>query len=347
MPRSAVRTVLGSLTRSTVLAGAIVLALTGCGTSTTAGTPSMPGAAIGAGSDLGTDLPTDPGTDLGTDLPGAGSGGASDQVPTAELDMQIRLANLWLPAGATGGQAIDVWVGSPEYGGTKLMTVDYGTASEFVAMRIPDPQGQGQVDKNTSWTISYYPAGKTATDDMLMQAGGTSSPGQKLTLLAGPVDADSTGLTLQQFADDAGSDPQEGNWSGPSIAVPTDGTAAVMINAMALQYTGTDGDMPGYIASAADGCLDYIDPLTGELHDDPYTDNLVGGTQGLTYFLQPGGDLRLHLTDPDAQTPVRDECAAAPTLDAGDTGLAANGRAFGFMYGTDPAAPKMLLLPVG
>lgn len=336
----------------------VFLLLVGCGS--TAGVASLPGSA-GSGGTGGSSTDgsgtgggdtaggSATGDTTGGDTPGgSGSGGTSDLHPTRALNMQIRVVNLWIPTGAQQGGAIDVWVGSPQFGGKKLKTVEYGTVSEFFPPETDAPLGSGPADGHEDYRLTFYPVGKTGDDDELITQNGTSSPGAKVTYLTMPADPDGRGLTLQSFLDDPGSEPTPaGSLDDPVLQIPA-GKAVLSLTAAPMQYRGADPkNGPSYVAASVGGqCLQYLDRETGKVHEDPNVVETLGGTYSLAYVVDPGAKVRVNQF-PDDQTSAADTCAGKPTLDGIDPGIAAGQRAYGFVYGIDEQQVKILVVPVG
>lgn len=73
-----------------------------------------------------------------------GSAGGDDQNRTVALNMSVRVVNLFVPKGSQQGSAVEVWVGSPQYGGKKLQTVPYGQVSQFFAPEVSDRSARGR-----------------------------------------------------------------------------------------------------------------------------------------------------------------------------------------------------------
>ncbi|GGM17762.1 hypothetical protein [Nakamurella endophytica] len=318
------------------------LAVTGCGGS---GGPALPAAAdAGPGADLGAGPAGDGDgfTEFGGDPTGTSS------LRTVPLDMQIRLVNLWTPAGGHTGRAVDVWVGSPRYGGKRLATVPYGTAGAFFAPEVLDPQGQGGSGPHVPWTVAFYASGGTSDDDLLMTQGETSAPGQRLTFLALPPDPGGRGMSLQVFADRIGSDPSGGGWDRPDVPTPPAGAAVLVLNAAATQHSGPgSGTGPTYRPGVDGRCLPALDPDTGEPADLDGGAALLGGTSSLAYAVPAGATVRLHRTDDRPDTGPDEQCGGGAVGAPVDPGPAAGSRAYGFVHGDDPAAPHVLLVPAG
>ena len=336
-----------------VLAGG--LALTACsGSGLTGGI--INGAPVVQGSDSGADtgvgLPTD-----GTD-PGFGdtdSDTTEAQQKFVPIDMQVRVVNLWSPAGSGKGGDIDVWSANPRYGGKKLITVKYGTASKFFAPQVQDSPGQGS-DPNAEkvdYQLQYYAAGKTDQGNDLMETTPTSSPKLKQTIVLTPNDPQNpnNGATMQTFTDDYGTAGRADNGFPDLLPKPKAGTAEFMINATATEYfkTSDDSSNPAFFAASGGKCNDnYFDNDTGKLHTDPNIGQLVGGTGSTTYVLKPNTTVDL-VKQPGGSIEVsQDEvCAMKPSISGIDPKLGDGDRAYGFVYGSDVKSLKILILPLG
>ena len=302
----------------------------------------------GTGSDSGPDSSIDTGS----------GGGAYDKSRTVKLDVQLRVVNTYRAPKAADGSSIDVWAGSPINGGRKLATVAYGQVSPYFAAEIPDPYGQGVTDPATaSYTMSFYPAGSTADADLLIQQGENASPGQKLTMVIGPVDptdTDAKGGTARVLADDVGSSPKSSGFPDVTLPKIPAGQAALLLDADALQgRTGSGSTSQGLSPSTTDGkCLPYFETdnvgldYTGKVHDmGSSTVDLFGGTQYLVYEVAPGESVRVNQLK-DNQT-VTDACADKPVFGPFDPQLGAGQGKYAFLYGADLKNAKVVVVPVG
>ena len=278
--------------------------------------------------------------------PADSASGSYDAARTVALPMSVRVVNLYLPKGSDTPTPIEVWTGAPANGGKKLATVPYGQAGAYFAPEVADPMGQGASGPNTDYSLSFYATGHTGADDELISQGEKSAPGEKLTMVATPGDADSKGLTLQVVTDDLGSAPQGSGFTTVSLPPPPEGKALLSINATALQYRKGGSDLSLTPSTTAGKCLAYLDPDTGKLHDmGADTMNLVGGTTSLAYPMGPATSFRLNsLKD---QESVADACADAPVAGPFDPGLSAGQHAYGFLYGPNLSSAKFLVVPVG
>ncbi len=290
-------------------------------------------------------LPSDDGV-----LPSGTGGGSAggDQNRTVALNMSVRVVNLFIPKGSQQGSAVEVWVGSPQYGGKKLQTVPYGQVSQFFAPEVTDSLGQGQTDSHPDYTLSFYAAGTSATSQELIDQGENASPGQKLTMVIAPGEPSSDGASLQVFADDLGSDPAGGGFHTLSVPAPPSGSAVLLLGALALAHRGADPTSPDSLTpSTVDGkCIQYIESDTGKVHDPKSdTTDLVGGTESLAYVVQPGTQIRVNVVK-DQQS-VTQACSSAPIVGPSDPKLAAGQRAYGFVYGSDLKTAKLLVVPNG
>ncbi|RIJ67806.1 hypothetical protein D1871_22870 [Nakamurella silvestris] len=283
-------------------------------------------------------------SELGLGTGGPGATGGYDQSRTIPLDMTVRVVNLYVPQGSTEGAPIEVWTGSPEYGGHRLVTVDYGTVSDFFAPEIADPFGDVVLEKNNDYSLGYYPVGATTSDQALITKSETSSPGAKLTVLALPGDPDGQGMSMQTWADEVGSAPEAGNWNG-TLPTPPAGSGLAIVNAAATQYLGSDGSAPGYVGAAQDGtCLQYYDTDTGKIHTDEFTDSLVGGTQSLTFVVTPGQ--KISLVPYQEQGTHQDNCAGKSAFAPLDPAVGAGGAAYLFVHGTSATELTALVVPL-
>lgn len=311
-------------------AGVLAIGLTACGGSSTTTTPSS-----------STSTPAGPASsDAVSDTPSPTSASADDSEWLA-LDMKVRVVNLWHPGDSATGQAIDVYAETAQ-DGKKLMTVAPGTASELV---VPVMKKLFAGEGEKTFNLSFYPEGKTVRDDELIYQGETSASGLVLTYVLLPPSPDGDGgSSIQVFADETGSST---DWSSMLVGTPPAGKAALMLNATALQYAGKEPtDYPTYLASTTAGkCIGYLDG-DGTEHTDTSTFSLIGGTSGMTVVLDPGEQFRINKTGSTSEG-VDKVCASKPVVPATDPGLSAGGRAYGFLWGPDPSAPDLLLVPIG
>ncbi|GAA1751931.1 hypothetical protein GCM10009810_10140 [Nostocoides vanveenii] len=315
--------------RRVAAAAALAIGLTACGGSSTS--PSS-GAASTAQSPPSSDAASEASSPTAT---------SADESEWLALDMKVRVVNLWHPVDSTTGGAVDVYSEIAQ-DGKKLMTVAPGTVSELVVPYMKKlVAGEGE----KTFNLSFYPEGKTVRDDELIYQGETSASGLVLTYVLLPPSPDSDGgSSIQVFADETGSST---DWSTSLVGTPPAGKAALMLNATALQYAGKDpNDYPTYLASTTAGkCIGYLDG-DGTEHTDTSSFSLIGGTSGMTVVLDQGEQIRINKTGPTSEG-VDKVCASKPVVPATDTGLTAGRRAYGFLYGTDPSAPQLLLVPIG
>lgn len=333
---------------SLALALAAGLLVTACGS--TAGTP-VPIRAADASASQSEDAV--PGLSVGGTAP-SDPGGIVDQNRTVALKMLVRVANTYIPDGSQTGAPIEVWAGAPDLGGKKLMTVPYGSVSEYFAPEITDPLGQGVTDERAPYTLGFYPIGAKSSDDLLIDQGEDASPGQKLTMVVGPNSPGSKGASIGVAADDIGSSPKQGGFTFVSIPKPPAGQAVLQLDAAALQdRPGMTDSAGGLTPSTTSGtCLPYFDldsagmQPTSTLHDmSSDTVSLFGGTQSLDYVTKPGVQIRVNQVKDQQSVP--DACKDTPVFGPIDPKLAAGGRAYGIMYGPSLSKAEMLIIPVG
>lgn len=318
------------------LAVLLCLGATACQDQAAAPASAPTAAASGSDVDSGS-TPTDP---SGLVDP-ISTGNASGSEQGTPIDMKVRVANVYAAKGAEAGQPIDVWAGDPGSGnGRKLLTVPYGQVSDFFAPVVFD---QGTAAEHDQYTLTMVPSGKSGSGDVLMQQQESSSPGQQLTMILGPGDADSRGGSLQVFADELGSAPDGSGFTSSAIPSAAASQAVIKLNALGVHTADSSG--PSFVLASADGqCLSYIEPDTGQLHDPKSdTTTLVGGSSTLSYLIQPGQQARVHLVGD--QQAVSEACHGQPVATA-DPQLAAGKGAYGFLFGATAAAAKLLLVPI-
>lgn len=317
----------------TALAGAALL-LTACGS--------------GSGLTSPVALPTadSPAVTSQTEVAVTGGSGPTSPLPTVALPMGVRVVNLFLPNGSDLPTPIEVWTGPPAYGGKKLATVPYGTASAYFAPEIGAPAGEAAPDPHADYSLTFYASGRTGTDDELMTHGEKAANGQKLTMVATPGDPDAIGMSLQVEADDVGSAPGGSGFTTASLPPPPAGTALLSLSATALQYR-TDGADVSLTPSTTDGtCIPYLEPATGKVHDmNSSTMEMIGGTGGHDYPMAPGSSFRLNQLEDQQGT--AQACADAPAAGPFDPGLSAGERAYAYLYGPGLTSAKLLVVPVG
>lgn len=125
-----------------VLAAGLVL--TACGSSSTGvPAPSVPAASSVASSDDAESIPGDDGS--------SGAGDTSDQNAMSPVDAMVRIVNTYVTLKGQKPTAIDVWAGTPASGGKKLVTVPYGTVSDYFAPLTQDPS------QSQRFTLTFYP----------------------------------------------------------------------------------------------------------------------------------------------------------------------------------------------
>lgn len=315
---------------------ALAVVLTGCGgssTTTSSTTDQM--------SPQASDSQTMPDTSTTDDDTQTDS--SDEWVP---LDMKVRVVNLWYPSDSTTSGSIDVYneFARPGFGAKKLVTVAPGTATEFFA---PEAKKLFLDQGSKDFKLTFYPEGKNLDADQLMSQNEDWASGLVLTyvITAASKDSGSTGASVQVFADAPGSSTA---WETGAPWAPPAGKATLLLMATALQYAGADPNIgPAYLASTTAGkCINFMDSADGTMHDeDSSSFGLISGTGGMTIVLDPGEQIRINKAPPTSS--VKEACASKPVIPAMDPGLAAGGRAYGFLWGSDPDAPKLMILPAG
>ena len=287
-----------------------------------------------------------------TDTGSAGGNGQYDESRTVALNMKVRVVNLFIPAGADTGSPIDVWNGDPKYGGKKLKTVPYGQVSDYFAPEVPDTMGQGVTDEHLPYTLTFYLPGKIADGDSLGRDGEDSSPGQQLTLVLTPGDKGTNNSYRYTFTDDLGT-AKDSSFTRLSVPTPPRGKAVLFLGATALLERGASpGDDPGLAPTSGGKCVNYFESSdigttdAPKLHDPAsYTMSLLGGTSTYGYVLDPGASFAV--SQVQEQQSAEDACATTPAVGPFDPKLAAGARAYGFLYGPNLKAAKLLVVPTG
>lgn len=284
----------------------VVLVAAACGGST--GSAGTPAPTIGApGGSL----------DPGTSAVGGTGGPGQDLTPSGA---RWRIANFYRDA-AGRPTDIDVYGDFNAQAGPLLKTVRYGTLSEFF-----DP---GRLDDQGDANLSFYPAGRTGTDDQIGSQTATLKGDEVVTMaIATGENTSQNGTALGRWKTF-----YENGQDFPLPTAPTSGDAVLMADGVALAafpnttetfaFLGVDGTCLPSVEGGPDGGGQPLAPHSQQSYIYP------AGSHNVT----------VHLANAD--------CGAKSPYPAIPVALSAGERAWLFFYSPDDGQLQTLLVPVG
>jgi hypothetical protein len=281
-------------------------------------------AACGSGS-TPTTAPTIPGSTAASSfvvptLPPASTGGGGLGNNLKPSGAKMRIANLYTPATGTP-PALDVYGGFNAQAGPLLVTVPYGTISDWF-----DP---GVLGDNGDASLSWYPQGKTGPDDSIGTQTETLKGGEVITMFIGAGDADNktqSGLQNSRwkvFFEKATDFP---------LPSPIAGKAVLMADGLAL------GAVPGtsetFLYVSVDGtCLPDVEG-TSDNTAQPF------GPQSQQNYVAPAGSKDAYIEVPGENGAP--DCTSKGTLTPIHYDVAAGERAWLMFYSPDGKTLKVL-----
>ena len=258
--------------RAMVLAAVFVASCGGAGGAATNQPVASPGQPSDAAAPTGTGVAA-----VATDVPASAAGNGQPGSIRAS-GARIRVVNLY--NGAAALSAIDVY-GNYQAIGAPLMSVPYGTASDWF-----DP---GILDDQRNAEVTFFPAGKHTPDDLLVDQSETLRGTERITMILGTGDnkkADGTsyGQLEVQF---------ENSTMNP-LPTPHSNQSLVEVDPLSLAgWPGAGGSAPsGYMyLSTGSGCLKTV----GNEGDDTVGVQPLSAHRGSARFSIPAGAQKLSL----------------------------------------------------
>jgi hypothetical protein len=296
----------------------VVLIAAACGGGSTATTaPTLggqPSAAPGQSAAPSLVIPT---------LPPVGGGGGGPALKPSGAKM--RIANLYTPATGTP-PALDIYGGFSAQAGPLLVTVPYGTISNWF-----DP---GVLGDNGDASLSWYPQGKTGSDDSIGTQTETLKGGEQITIFIGAADADNKTQSGIQNARWKVFFETDTNNPLPS---PIADKAVIMADGVAL--AAVPGTSETFLYVSVDGtCLTNVEG-TSDNTAQPF------GPESQQNYVAPAGskDAYIELPGPNGAP----DCASKGTLTPIHYDVAAGERAWLAFYSPDGKTLKALQVKPG
>lgn len=277
-------------------------------------TPGQPSAGAAA---------TIAGQPAATDVPGSADGNGQPGTFRAS-GAKIRVVNLYHD-GSAAPPAIDVY-GDFQALGSPLMSVPYGTASDWF-----DP---GILDDQRNAEISFFPAGRHTSDDLLIDQSETLQGTERITMIIGKGEnKKSDGTSFGQL------EVEFENSTLNPLPTPHPNQSLVEVDPLSLDsWPGAGGSAPdGYMyVSLGSGCLKTV----GTEDDNTIGVQPISAHRGSARFSIPAGAQKLSLHPSDACTD------ASPYPDIA-VDIAAGQAARLFLYSENGRDLNTLLLPFG
>lgn len=235
----------------------------------------------GGGATQAAGLPTDAGG-------GGGGGGASGGRPSGA---KVRVVNLYND-GTGAPTSIDVYAAPWVLEGAKpLLSVPYGTATDFFDPTVADDQGD--------MFLSFYRHGQTGNGNELISQTETLKGGEVITFMlmsdAEKADDGTPKLFLQAL------------FHGSSDfydATPAPGQGILLVNMHGISGIVQAPEGTSWFLSRGQGCMKAIG-------DDQYTTTAAGPGDGTRYALDPGDySFSLNPVAPDAAA----DCTTPPLI---------------------------------
>ena len=279
-----VQTLGGSEVRRTFVLIAACLLLVGC----SSGGSAPSGAASSDGSPGSSDLAASTGAPAGGGLP------AGNRPSGAK----VRIVNAYAPLDGDPGP-IDVYAAPwASDGDTPLLSVPYGTVSEYFDPTVSDDAGD--------MFLSMYWAGTKGNGNELVSQTETLKGGEVITFIV--ATGDSTQDSGRRFGSiQAFFQTASGEAFGQSTPAP--GKALLLVDTNGTENVLTAPDSTAWYFSAGTGC-------TKAINDDTNTLSGVGPGGGSTYQLDPGsytGSIHAYASD-DTTIPTCDNPALVGNL---------------------------------
>jgi hypothetical protein len=232
---------------------------------------------------------------------------------------QVRIANLYRDADGKG-QPLDIYGDYSAQAGPMLVTVPYGTVSDWFDPGLTDAQGDME--------LSFYPTGKTTQDDQIGSQTETLKGTERITMAIATGDHQGPGgVALGQWKVWF-----ENSEQNPLPTAPAAGQAVLLVDGIGLQ--AMPGSTETFVFVGVDGtCLPSVD-------QGPDAGGQPWGPGSQQSYLFPAGShaVSLHLATPDckAKSPYPDT-----TID-----LQAGARAFAFYFTPDDKTLNALIVPL-
>jgi hypothetical protein len=309
-----------------VFVAALVAACSGSG-SGASGTPAAPGSSSGGGgggvgASSAAPATAAPASAEPIATQGEGGGNLTSLSPSGA---KLRIANFYRDASGKGTD-LDVYGDFDATHGPKLITVPYGTVSDFF-----DP---GQIDAQGDADWTFYPAGKTERDDQIGGQTETLKSTDVITMAIG--DGESTNKSPNGT--------QLGRWktffetdaNNPLPTPPAATDAELMVDGIAL--SAMPGSTDTFVYTGVDGtCLPSSDGGAPE-GGQPW------GPESQQNYVYPAGShaVSLHFAGANGAP----DCKAKSPYPDTTVDLKAGQKAWLFYYTPDDKTLKSLLVPV-
>jgi hypothetical protein len=254
----------------------------------------------------------------GPGLPTNGGGGGALGRPSGA---KVRVVNAY--NGGSGVPSIDVFAGTPgASGATPLLSVPYGTASDFFDPTVLDEQGD--------MLLTFYRHGQTDSAAELMNQTETLSGTEIITfvLTSGAEKADdgSPKLFLQAFFNDPGDVYFD--------ATPQPGKGVVYVDMRGVDAVVGAPQGTDWFLSAGQGCKKAIG-------NDEFTLDAAGPGDGARYEFDPGDyTLSLHPSAPG----VVPDCSAPALVSGVNVSVAADQTMLVVVYASSATDVRSMVL---
>jgi hypothetical protein len=256
-------------------------------------------------------------------IPSTGDATAPTSAPTM-AGVKIRLVNLYLPAEGEPEQ-VDVYSGLAigDVQGEPIHTLELGEVTEYFEPPASTPDGEEAA-------LAFFPEGKRAVDDKLIQFTQTMKQGDQWTVVLNrALTSDGTpSMGFQNLNDVTAGDPGQMNVPGPPA-----GKGQIIGYANALtDVLGQDDNSFNY-GIPGKGCL--------EGPEEANLDVNVGGTAAVPFDLEPG---TVQVAAYDA---VDVECSGKPELEPVEVEVVEGKRTYVMVFtrSEDPADREFLVVP--
>ncbi len=233
-------------------------------------------------------------------------------------EVEERIANLYRDASGKPTD-LDIYGDFDATNAPRLITVPYGTVTDFFDPGVMDDQG------DADWT--FYPAGKTGRDDQIGMQQETLKATDRITMVIGDGESkSSTGTQLGMWKTIF-----ETSTDFPLPTPPTAGDAVLMVDGVGI--TNLPNTSETFVFVGIDGtCLPSVEQGAAA-GGEPR------GPHSQQNYLYPAGShaVSLYLTNPD--------CTGKSAYPDTTVALNAGQRAFLFYYTPDDKTLKGLLVP--
>ncbi len=279
------------------------------------------GALVAACGGAGGDGPTNGTQTAGPGPTTIGGGGGSAGRPSGA---KVRIVNVY--NGGDKAATIDVyaapWVLD---GATPLLTVPYGTATEFFDPTVADEAG--------NMFLTFYRHGETGNGTELISQTETLKGGEIITyVLMSDADTRDDGTPVFQLQS-----LYHAPGGGIYDATPEPGKGVLIVNMHAIEPAVTAADGVSWYLSAGQGCKKSI-------NDAADTQTAAGPGDGTEYVFEPGDySLSLHESSPGAFP----DCSAPALISGIKATVVADKTMLLVVYAPTATGLKSMVLPLG